>query len=240
MDKPSPHFEGKDPLSHVVEARKKGQFAAAEIHGTEPPGSIQAATDAMKEGTILFFLLFQLPFFSLWTTFAFFSGWLLWRTGRSAFLGWTRLERLHKTIEEERWEIEHHRPQEKEELRALYAAKGFSGKLLDEVIDVLMADENRLLQVMLEEELGLRLESFEHPLQQALGAFLGGFVALLSLFLSFFYLPFSATLTIGVLLLGGASRLSSSWAKTRTSHALIWTAAIALLGLFTTHFLLQV
>ena len=49
----------------------------------------------------------------------------------------------------------------------------FSGKLLDEVIDVLMADDNRLLQVMLEEELGLSLETYEHPLKQAAGAFFG-------------------------------------------------------------------
>ena len=58
---------------------------------------------------------------------------------------------------EERFEIAHHRGQEKEELTELYALKGFKGELLDQVINVLMADDNRLLSVMLEEELGLEL-----------------------------------------------------------------------------------
>ncbi len=35
-----------------------------------------------------------------------------------------------------------------------------------------MADDNRLLRVMLEEELGLTLEAYEHPLKQAFGALL--------------------------------------------------------------------
>ncbi len=37
------------------------------------------------------------------------------------------------TIEEERWEIQHHRAQERLELTEMYAAKGLSGKLLEEV-----------------------------------------------------------------------------------------------------------
>ena len=84
----------------------------------------------------IIFSAFTLPFYhclALLTVFA--SATLLLKCGRSAILGWSRLSRLHRLIEEERWEIEHHRPQEKEELIALYKAKGFSGDLLDEVIE---------------------------------------------------------------------------------------------------------
>ena len=55
--------------------------------------------------------------------------------------------------------------------------KGFQGKLLDQVIEILMADDNRLLEIMLEEELGLTLESYEHPIKQGLGAGLGVIIA---------------------------------------------------------------
>ncbi len=101
--------------------------------------------------------------------------------GRSAWLGWSRLERLHRILAQEKWEIEHNREQEREELGVLYAAKGFEGKLLEDVLDVLMADGDRLLKVMVEEELGLTLESQVHPLKQGLGA---GFECYLPAFFS--------------------------------------------------------
>ena len=142
------HFAGKKPLQHVIEARRKGKLAASEIHGAELPGHYVAGADSAKETSLLLILLWTLleelsvPSFQ-WIILLFLSAYLVWKIGRSAILGWTRLERLHRLIEEERWEIEHHRPQEKEELKELYAAKGFSGKLLDEALEVLMADDNR-------------------------------------------------------------------------------------------------
>jgi VIT1/CCC1 family predicted Fe2+/Mn2+ transporter len=92
-------------------------------------------------------------------------------------------------VAQEKWEIEHNRPQEREELKALYSAKGFEGKLLDDVIDVLMADGDRLLRVMVEEELGLSLESHEHPLKQAIGAALGALIGCALCLLVFFIYP---------------------------------------------------
>ena len=184
------HFKGKEPLQHVIDARLKGKVASAEIHGTEMAGHVSAAADSAKETAFILFILWTLlPNGTDLFMLVFLSGWLIWKVGRSAILGWSRLERLHRVIEEERYEIEHHRPQEKEELRALYAAKGFSGKLLDEAVEVLMADDNRLLQVMLEEELGLHLESHEHPLKQASGSFVGVVGSAFVMSFGLFFLP---------------------------------------------------
>ena len=176
----SPHFEGHDVLTHLKKARQKGAVASGEIHGTEASGAVAAWADSTKESAVVLSALTLIltalgiaPPLILWTLVAFSLSYLFWKTGRSALLGWHRLERLHRLIEEERFEVKHHRSQEREELTAMYAQKGFRGKLLTDVIDVLMADDNRLLQVMLEEELGLRLEAHEHPLQQALCAGLG-------------------------------------------------------------------
>lgn len=233
----SPHFQGKEALQHVIDARLKGKVASSEIHGAEIPGHYSAAADAAKETALLFFVLWTL-FSELsfptdgmhWFLISFAAGWLAWKVGRSALLGWSRLERLHRLIEEERWEIEHHRTQEREELKALYAAKGFSGKLLDEVIDVLMADDNRLLQVMLEEELGLTLESYEHPLKQAAGAFFGGLFATLLVSIGLFFLPFWGAAVCAGLVIAISAGITARLEKNEILPAVVWNLAVALLA----------
>ncbi len=235
---PSDHFRGKSALEHLRDARTKGAMAAREVHGTEMSGHIAAGADAAKETAIALFLIawisVTLAFDPasieklLWT---FFFGWMIWKIGRSALLGYARLERLHRLIEEERYEIQHNRQQEKEELIELYANKGFSGKLLEQVVEVLMSDDNRLLKVMLEEELGLTLESLEHPLKQAVGAGVG---VILSSILAFIGLRFLGTtgLIIGsAITLFAATILTSKTERNRPLNALLWTFATAALAL---------
>jgi vacuolar iron transporter family protein len=235
MNKKHSHFQGKEALSHVIEARQKGRDFMQKEHGLELSGPFFSALDAAKE-TAFFFTLLVIIYaqFSITLPVAFFTvfalGYLFFRTGKTAIMGWVRLERLHRIIEEERYEIEHHRPQEKEELTALYQAKGFSGKLLEEVIEILMADDNRLLQVMLEEELGLGLEKIEHPLKQALGAFIG---ALLSsvLFLVLISLApplYSVVLTAGTIIL--CTSIGAYKEKRKILAAISWNLAVIFLS----------
>jgi vacuolar iron transporter family protein len=66
-------------------------------------------------------------------------------------------------LRREREEIRNEPGREREEVRALYEAKGFSGRVLDEIVDTLCADEDRLLKVMMEEELGIFFEQVSHP-----------------------------------------------------------------------------
>jgi vacuolar iron transporter family protein len=244
------HFKGKDPLEHVVENQARGIIDSTEIHGTEIPGHISAFADAARE-TALVLLLF-------WTILApisfpveqnllllalFTCGWLIWKAGRSGWLAWSRLERLHRVVAEEKWEIEHHRQQERDELRELYRAKGFEGKLLEDVLDVLMADGDRLLRVMVEEELGLTLEAYEHPLKQSLGAALGVLAAALLTF-------FGAWLFIGsgyswgilsgsLLAIGLGAVLSAHYQGNKLIQAFVWNVALAILAYGTVHFLLR-
>ncbi|MES2273575.1 MAG: VIT1/CCC1 transporter family protein [Chlamydiota bacterium] len=242
----APHFKGKAAIQHVIDARLKGKAASAEIHGTELPGHYSAAADAAKETALILLVLWAVfseihfsPFPMHLILIVFTSGWLVWKVGRSAILGWARLERLHRVIEEERFEIEHHRPQEKEELIALYAAKGFSGKLLDEVIDVLMADDNRLLQIMLEEELGLKLESYEHPLKQAAGAFVGVVGAALILSFGLFALPNWGAALCASLVIALSAGTTAQLEKNRPLPSIIWNLAVAALAAGLSFFISQ-
>jgi len=241
-DQPS-HFKGKSAIEHVVDARKKGSQAVSEIHGAEVSGQLFAFTDSAKETALLLSVLLLLSnilhisqtYLLLGFAFAF----LIWKTSRSALLRWSRLERVHRLIDEERWEIEHHRAQEKEELEALYKAKGFSGKLLNEVIQVLMADDNRLLQIMLEEELGLTLEGIEHPLKQALGALGGVLTSSVLFFLFYFFLPLWSIWIIVFVIIGASSLWSARAQKNKMILNTIWNMAACALTIVASYFLIQ-
>lgn len=226
---PPDHFKGKSVAAHLRDARKRGAMATAEAHGQELPGHFSAGADAAKETALLFLIVWAArPDLPTLFFIALGFGILIWKTGRSALLGWNRLERLHRVIEEERFEIEHHRDQEKQELREMYEAKGFSGKLLDEVVEVLMADDNRLLRVMLEEELGLSLEVYEHPLKQACGAFFGTLITAGISIGSVYFWPQIGIPLFAVLIVVITSNMTARYEKRSQMSAVIWNGALAL------------
>lgn len=228
--KRSDHFGGKSVVEHLKEARTRGAIASAEIHGTEMPGHFAAGADSARETAYILGILFLLFGSSFATLFIAAGGLLAWKVGRSAMLGWARLERLHRLIEEERWEIEHDRAQEEEELSALYKAKGFTGQLLKDAISTLSSDDNRLLRVMLEEEMGLTLEVYEHPIKQCLGAAAGVISAtglcLLGLWGGVWF--FAAAISAVCI---GSAWLMASLEKNRAIEAVIWNLALMGFGL---------
>nr|WP_166157108.1 VIT1/CCC1 transporter family protein [Neochlamydia sp. AcF84]NGY95533.1 hypothetical protein [Neochlamydia sp. AcF84] len=232
------HFTHKAPIEHVAEKLAEGKFSTVEVHGTEIPGHFSAAADAARETAVVLLLMsciilsFKLPLLSLTLALIIFStGWTLWKFGRSAWLGWSRLERLHRLVKQEKWEIDHNREQEKMELKDLYANKGFEGKMLDHIVEVLMADGDRLLRVMVEEELGLKLESHEHPLKQACGAGLGAIAAAAVVLTCQLVAPGFQGLVIGSLgTIAGASALSAYYEQNRMIPAIIWNGGLAILA----------
>jgi len=237
------HFKGKEAVEHVIEAQAKGIISQAEVHGEETPGHISAFADTARETALTLLLVWlvatsitqgESPFLAL-SMFA--VGWTAWKTGRSAWLGWSRLERLHRLVAEEKWEIDHHREQEREELAALYEAKGFKGKLLEDVMDVLMADDDRLLRVMLEEELGLSLEQQEHPLKQGLGAGLGSIAAFFICIIFTLIIPEFGIVIGSFCVVGAAAALSAQYEKNRKIPAIIWNLGLMVLAVGSTFFL---
>lgn len=59
----------------------------------------------------------------------------------------------HKRIEY--WEVDNLPEKEREEIREIYEAKGFEGELLEQVVDVITADKDRWVDVMMKEELNM-------------------------------------------------------------------------------------
>lgn len=239
---PNPsHFNGKDAIGHVAEAQAKGMISAAEIHGTEIPGPVSAGADSARDTAFLLLLLsLFLPSQNLLINMTVFSlGLLIFRAGRSAWLGWFRLERLHRVLEQEKWEIDHNRDQERAELKELYRAKGFEGKLLDDVIGVLMSDGDRLLKVMVEEELGLSLENVEHPLQQGFGSALGVILAASACLLGLWFFGNLGLLVLSLLSIGIAAILTASFARNRKIPAIVWNLAFGIVAYGVVFFILK-
>ena len=55
----------------------------------------------------------------------------------------------HKRVEY--WEVDNLPEKEREEIREIYQAKGFEGALLEKVVDVITADRDRWVDVMMKE-----------------------------------------------------------------------------------------
>lgn len=246
MEKEASHFKGKSALEHVIEAQAQGVISSAEVHGHEIPGHIYSAADSAREVALILLLISTILTFlhtsgSLFLAILgiFAVSWTIWKMGRGSWLAWARLERLHRVILEERYEIEHHRQQERDELRELYQAKGFEGKLLEDVLDVLMADNDRLLRVMVQEEMGLSLEEYVHPLKQGFGALIGCLIAVTGFFAGWFFHPFYGAIAGTMLIIGISGVVSAYFQKNKIIPAIIWNISLGLLSYGALYFLLQ-
>jgi VIT1/CCC1 family predicted Fe2+/Mn2+ transporter len=83
-----------------------------------------------------------------------------------------RIEYIQKERKREEWEIEHMEESEKQEIRDIYAKKGFSKELLDEIVNVITARKKVWVDTMMKEELGL-IEDDRKPLDTALSTIFG-------------------------------------------------------------------
>lgn len=112
-------------------------------------------------------------------------------------------------------EIKHWPRGEREEVRQIYAGKGFEGELLEQVVGVITADKERWVNTMLQEEHGMTLE--EHSAGRAGTATFIAFnlVGLIPL------LPF-----LGNWLYPGLVPAAFAWSTALTGLAFFWVGAV--------------
>jgi vacuolar iron transporter family protein len=108
--------------------------------------------------------------------------------GVSNFLGTkSRTERVERMRRQEERHVREIPEGEREEVRQIFAAKGFSGAALEHVVDTITADRDRWIATMLAEEHGLSLEP-TGPWRAALATFVA-FVLVGAVPLAVFALP---------------------------------------------------
>lgn len=237
----SEHFANQHPSKHILEKFSRGAAFASERHGVELSGSFAALIDSAKVSAAMLALgalslqkggqalqIFPLALFALSS--------ILWQSARSSWLGFSRLEHLHRELLEEHREIATNRAQEREELEALYAIKGFEHPLLGQVVDTLMADDDRLLRVMLEEELGMTLGVHEHPLKQGAFAGIGAFAASAVIIAALFFGGLWAGVGAGAFLIALNSGVAARIEGNRVLEALLWNLSLFASIAATTHF----
>jgi vacuolar iron transporter family protein len=95
---------------------------------------------------------------------------------------------LDQRIATERYEIEHEPEEERAELNTIYRNKGFSGPLLQHVVNHLTADQERWHRAMVHDELGVVEETHINPWlegsQIGISFVIGGFIPMIPLLLS--------------------------------------------------------
>lgn len=240
------HFQGKSAGEHLKEALLKGRRVQEHTHTPPLPTHLFCMAEGIKELLVLFLFTFLATF-----TFPQITSWLptvmgaltlfwaLYKGFTASLVGFEKLGRMHKLVEEEKHEIKHNRSQEREELTAMYKLKGFEEPLLTQVIDVLMADDHRLLMVMLEEELGLQLESEEHPIKQGLFACIGTFIVGSLITTASLFLPHMVLFTLLSLALLATAIFSAKVQSTKKTPNVIWQLAIAALALSLSHIVIS-
>ena len=221
---PSRDREGadSDAADHVAEARLRArQVLAGESHIGAVDDWRRALVSA-RDALIL-----------IWLTWVAlhgfgdppFTGWMLvaLAVALALLLGISTARSTHAQVhyyaaelDRERHEIRTNFEHEREEVRELYAAKGFRDPLLAQIVDTLSADDDRLLKVMMEEELGLSLYHVNHPLIVGLWNFAGALTAGLALALPTALMPSDSAhwwMPVGGCLLLGAV----SWVSARAT-----------------------
>ncbi|MBI5046187.1 VIT1/CCC1 transporter family protein [Candidatus Micrarchaeota archaeon] len=104
-------------------------------------------------------------------------------------------------VKQEFAEIEKDPKQEREEVAAIYREKGFSGKLLDQIVDKICSDKKVWVQTMMREELRLQNpEDGMSPLKQGVLVGVSAIIGSVIPVAPFFFLPVSTSTLLALVL----------------------------------------
>ncbi len=125
----------------------------------------------------------------------------------------------HRNIE--MWETEHMPEHEREEVREIFAAKGFEGELLEQAVEVITADREQWVDTMMTDELGM-MKNQKSPFTiggVTFGSFLlVGLVPLL-VYVWDFISPLSKNLFLYASVLTGLGFVGVGWLKSYVTQS---------------------
>ncbi|MFH0981356.1 MAG: VIT1/CCC1 transporter family protein [Planctomycetota bacterium] len=211
-----PYLTDSDMSDHVTAARERARTVfSGEGHTVAADDWRYSALSGRNAAILLCLVWDMLTGFGAGEP----AGWMLLASGVgiALFLGiaaglvtHTEVNHLEAELERERREVAEDPQHEREEIMTLYAAKGFREPLLSQVVDVLCVDDDRLLKVMMEEELGLFIRLTTHPVlvgvangltALAVGLFLAAPVFFLAPSAAAVWVPMSGAFVVAVLAL---------------------------------------
>jgi VIT1/CCC1 family predicted Fe2+/Mn2+ transporter len=143
----------------------------------------------------------------------------------------TEQDNYKKHEEVEYWEVDHLPEKEKEEVREIYREKGFEGELLEQVVEVISADKDRWVNVMMKEELGM-MKDERSPIVLAAVTYMSfitiGLIPLL-LYVWDFFSPIGEGIFFYTSLLTGLGFVIIGILKTYVTQTSIWKGVLGTL-----------
>jgi len=137
----------------------------------------------------------------------------------------------HRRVEY--WEVDNLPREEREEVRQIFREKGFEGELLEKVVEVITADRDRWVDVMMKEELSMMKDS-RSPLRIGLAtyvAFILVGIIPLSLYLLDYLVGYDGNLFWSTCLLTGLGFAFIGWLKTYVTETSVWKGILETLVL---------
>jgi VIT1/CCC1 family predicted Fe2+/Mn2+ transporter len=223
--------------AHLETARLRGRgMIAAEAAGGQPYEVLHAAS-AARDGAILMLALWAMLqgagradlISPLLLAAAVVIG--LYGGIANALAVAAQLRHWAHELNRERAEIRDSPGEEREELRAIYEAKGFAGPQLDSIIDTLCSDDDRLLRVMMEEEMGIFFEQWNHP--AVIGAITGAasIAGGLAVAAAAMVSPACAPIATVAIILALAAMIRTGWTRPATVESFArWTLVAGVVG----------
>lgn len=228
------HFKNKSPEEHLRDVQEKHRVCMGEPHSTVKGLCFNLANEAFFFG--MFFFLFRTLFFLISLSYSlqirillsFGIGWIFFRSAMSAREAWAYMELTHRSIHQEKDEIDTNFEQEKIELAAIYRSHGFKSPLVDDVVEYISSDTSLLLDTMIREELHIELENFPHPLKQCAVRLLGGLCSLILFLPAMLCASFSIAAVLSAGLVIVLSLIKAKILENDAVTEIIWTLSICI------------
>ncbi len=122
-------------------------------------------------------------------------------------------------------EVEQYPEMEKEEIRQIYEAKGFKGKVLEEIVSTITSDKNLWVNAMMAEELQIQKVDTKAVLKSSVIVTIATAIGHLIPLLPFFFVTHTTGLIIAILL-SGITLFIVGWYQATTLVGTWWKSAI--------------